>query len=222
MPELDPIFREVDDWIESLYARPDDALKQARIDSDAAGLPQINVSLNEGKILYMLAKIAGAKRILEIGTLGGFSTIFFARAVPDSGKVVTLELSPEHALVARKNLARAALSSRVEILVGPALETLEKMIATHEQPFDFIFIDADKNNYPKYLDAVMKLVHSGSVIVGDNVIKHGQLIGDVSGNADFVGLKEFNRLMSSDPRLESIAIPLIRARLDGIAVARVK
>ena len=222
MNELDPIFRKVDDWIESQYLRPDAALIQALADSDAAGLPEIHVSPNEGQILYLLAKISGAKRILEIGLLGGYSTIFFARAVGENGSVVSLELSQAHAEIARKNLQRAGLHQRVEIRLGPALESLQKMIDSKEPPFDFVFIDADKDNYPKYFDAIMRLVRSGSVIVGDNVVKHGLLIGDVSGNTDFTGLKEFNRLMGTDPRLEAIAIPLIRVKLDGIAVARVK
>src|SRR5438309_1959614 len=135
--DIAPIFTAVDDYIEQLFTRPDEALHSALRESEAAGLPKINVSANEGRILYMLARIAGAKRILEIGLLGGFSTIFLSRAVPADGKVVSLELSVENATVARKNLERAGVGDRVEIRVSPALDSLKKMIAAKEAPFDF-------------------------------------------------------------------------------------
>jgi predicted O-methyltransferase YrrM len=222
MPDtIDPIFTAVDDFIERTYTRPDEALRAALRDSEAAGLPKINVSANEGKILAMLARISGAKRILEIGLLGGFSTIFLARALPPGGQVVSLELSPKNAAVARKNLERAGVSERVEIRVAPALDSLAAMRARGEAPFDFVFIDADKNNYPRYFDEVMHLVRPGSLIVGDNVIRAGHVLEDAAGDADLLGLQEFNRKMAHDPRLDSIAIPLIRWRLDGIAVGRV-
>ncbi len=222
METIHPVFRKVDDYIEALYTRQDDALAQAIRDSDAAGLPEIHVSPNEGKILHMLAKIAGAKRILEIGLLGGYSTIWLARALPADGKIVSLELSERHAQVARKNLARAGVAERCEIRVGPALEQLAKMRAEKIAPFDFVFIDADKNNYPAYFDEAMQLVHSGSVIVGDNVIRNGRILEDAGPDADLKGLQHFNTLMAQDPRLDSIAVPLIRSKLDGIAIARVK
>ncbi len=160
MDTIHPIFRKVDDYIESHYTQQDEALKQAITDSRAAGLPEINVSPNEGKILFLLAKISGARRVLEIGLLGGYSTIWLARAIPESGTVVSLEISDRHAGIARKNLARAGVAGRCDIRVGPALEQLAKMRADGVAPFDFVFIDADKNNYPAYFDAVMQLVHS--------------------------------------------------------------
>ena len=222
METIPPIFRKVDDFIEELYTKQDAALAQAIRDSDAAGLPEIHVSPNEGKILHMLAKISGAKRILEIGLLGGYSTIWLARALPPDGQIVSLELSEHHAQVARKNLDRAGVLARCEIRVGPALEQLVQMRAAGVAPFDFIFIDADKNNYPAYFDEAMQLVHSGSVIVGDNVIRNGRVLDDAGSDADLRGLQIFNRKMAEDPRLDSIAIPLIRSKLDGIAIARVK
>jgi predicted O-methyltransferase YrrM len=222
METIPPIFRKVDDFIEALYTQQDSALAQAIRDSDAAGLPEIHVSPNEGKILHMLAKISGAKRILEIGLLGGYSTIWLARALPPDGQIVSLELSERHAQVARKNLERAGVLARCEIRVGPALEQLAQLRAEKVAPFDFIFIDADKNNYPAYFDEAMWLVHSGSVIVGDNVIRNGRILDDAGTDADLRGLQVFNRKMAEDPRLDSIAIPLIRSKLDGIAIARVK
>lgn len=222
METIPPIFRKVDDFIEALYTQQDSALTQAIRDSDAAGLPEIHVSPNEGKILHMLAKISGAKRILEIGLLGGYSTIWLARALPPDGKIVSLELSERHAQIARKNLERAGVLARCEIRVGPALEQLAQMRTAKVAPFDFIFIDADKNNYPAYFDEAMQFVHSGSVIVGDNVIRNGRILDDAGSDADLRGLQLFNRKMGEDPRLDSIAIPLIRSKLDGIAVARVK
>jgi predicted O-methyltransferase YrrM len=171
----------------------------------------------------MLAKLCGARRILEIGLLGGYSTIWLARALPDGGRVVSLEISERHAAIARENIERAGVAQCCEIRLGSALDTLASMRATMEPAFDFIFIDADKNNYPAYFDEVMHgLVHSGSVIVGDNVIRNGKIMDDPAGDPDMLGLQRFNRQMAEDPRLDSIAIPLIRARLDGIAVARVK
>lgn len=222
METIPPIFRKVDDFIEALYTQQDAALAQAIRDSDTAGLPEIHVSPNEGKILHMLAKISGAKRILEIGLLGGYSTIWLARALPPDGQIVSLELSERHAQVAQKNLERAGVLARCEIRVGPALEQLAQMRSEKVAPFDFIFIDADKNNYPAYFDEAMRLVHSGSVIVGDNVIRNGRILDDAGSDADLRGLQLFNRKMAEDPRLDSIAIPLIRSKLDGIAVARVK
>ncbi|HLX62790.1 MAG TPA: O-methyltransferase [Planctomycetota bacterium] len=223
METINPVFRQVDDYIEELFTKPDAALVEAIRVSDAAGLPEIHVSPNEGKVLFMLAKICGANRILEIGLLGGYSTIFLARALPPDGKVVSLELEERHAAVARKNLERAGVSARCDIRVGSALDTLARMHAANEAPFDFIFIDADKDNYPAYFDSVMShFVHSGSVIVGDNVIRNGRVLEDAAGDSIVRGVQIFNRKMAEDPRLESIAIPLIRVRLDGIAVARVK
>lgn len=222
MDSIPPIFRKVDDFIAALYTHQDGALAQAIADSDAAGLPEIHVSPNEGKILHMLAKIAGSKRILEIGLLGGYSTIWLARALPAGGKVISLEISDRNAQIARKNLERAGVSQVCEIRVGPALAELTKMRESKVEPFDFVFIDADKNNYPAYFDAVMHLVRSGSVIVGDNVIRNGRVLNEFETDADVIGLQTFNRKMAQDSRLDSIAIPLIRSTLDGIAVARVK
>ena len=169
-----PIFTAVDDYIERTYTRPDEALLAALRDSEAAGLPKINVSANEGKILGMLARIAGAKRILEIGLLGGFSTIFLARALPPGGRVISLELSPRNAEVARKNLNVQASRSALRFASVRRWSRWRKTRALPEKRrLTLGPLDADKNNYPRYFDEVMHLVRPGSVIVGDNVIRAG-------------------------------------------------
>ena len=221
-PVNEQLLNEIDDYIETLFVPPDPALEQNLKNSDAAGLPAIAVSPAQGRFLYILAKIAGAKRILEIGTLGGYSTTLLARALPENGKLVTLELSPVHAAVARKNLEAAGVSALVEIRVGSASETLDKMIAAGEEPFDLIFIDADKPGYAGYLNQVLYLSRSGTVIVGDNLIRRGEVMAAVPDDESALGAKNFNSLIASHPRLESIVLPMIKQKLDGMSVSRVK
>lgn len=221
-PVSEQFLEEVDEYIECLFVPPDPALEQNLRDSGAAGLPDIAVSPAQGRLLYLLAKISGAKRILEIGTLGGYSTTLLARAVPDSGKVITLELSPFHASVARKNLDLAGVGGRVEIRLGSASQTLEKMIEAGEEPFDFVFIDADKTGYPAYLNQALQLSHSGTVIVGDNLIRSGGVLEAVPPDEMVSGVKEFNSLIATHPRLESIVIPVLKSKMDGMSISRVK
>jgi len=223
MAETTPeILRRVDAYVEALCAPEDEALKLALADSDRAGLPQINVSANEGKLLHLLAKIAGARRILEIGLLGGYSAIWLARALPADGRMISLELEEQHARVARANLDRAGVGGKVEIRTGPALENLQRMLAAGEAPFDVIFIDADKTGYPAYLDCAFKLVKSGSLILGDNVIRNGRVTGDEPGDASLEAIRAFNQRLADDPRLDTLLLPLMRDSLDGLAIARVK
>jgi caffeoyl-CoA O-methyltransferase len=204
------LLREIDTYIEGLFAPSDETLKAALRDSRRAGLPEINVSPNEGRLL---------QRILEIGTLGGYSAIHFARALPDDGALISLEIDEHHAKVARNNVERAGLSDKVEIRVGDAHELLATLIEDEEGPFDIIFIDADKESYPEYLDASLRLVKSGSLILGDNAIREGSVIDpdDVSSRA----MREFNERIARDPNLSGIVLPLIRERIDGLAIARV-
>jgi predicted O-methyltransferase YrrM len=169
MPD-DKDLRAIDAYVEGLCVPADPVMAQALKDADEAGLPQINVSSCEGKLLLLLGKMAGAKRILEIGTLGGFSTTWLARSLPADGKLISLELMDKHAQVARKNIERAGLKDKVEIRVAPALASLDEMIAAKEPAFDVIFIDADKAGYPAYLERAFKLVHPGSLILGDNAL----------------------------------------------------
>jgi predicted O-methyltransferase YrrM len=221
-PVSDQLLDQIDDYVENLFVPPDAALAQNLKDADAAGLPAIAISPGQGRFVYLLAKIAGAKRILEIGTLGGYSTTCLARALPDDGKVVTLELSPEHAAVARKNLDRAGIGGRVEIRIGSASDTLDKMIVAGEASFDFVFIDADKPGYVGYLNQVLQLSHPGTVIVGDNLIRHGDVLAEVAPDEQAVGVKAFNALIASHPRLESILLPILKEKIDGMSISRVK
>jgi caffeoyl-CoA O-methyltransferase len=214
------LLRKIDTYVEDLFSPSDETLEAALRDSRRAGLPEINVSPNEGRMLQLLAEIAGAHRILEIGTLGGYSAIHFARALPEDGALISLEIDEHHAKVARNNIERAALSEKVEIRVGDAHELLTALIEDDEGPFDVIFIDADKESYPEYLDASLRLVRSGSLILGDNTIREGTVLDPQDATAR--ATREFNERIAKDARLFSIALPLIRERIDGLTIARVR
>jgi predicted O-methyltransferase YrrM len=213
------LLREIDTYVEDLFAPSDDILEAALRDSRRAGLPEINVSPNEGRLLQLLTEISGARRILEIGTLGGYSAIQFARALPDDGALISLEIDEHHAGVARNNIDRAGLSAKVEIRVGDAHKLLASLIEEEESPFDMIFIDADKVSYPAYLDASLQLVRPGSLILGDNTIRGGTVLDPKDATAQ--ATREFNERIARDQRLSSIALPLIRERIDGLTIARV-
>jgi predicted O-methyltransferase YrrM len=208
----------IDGYIESLFGGNDAALAQNLIDAEAAGLPPINVSANQGRLLYLLATMARAERVLEIGTLGGYSTTWLARALPPGGVVVTLELSATHAEVARRNIERAAPAARVDIRVGPAADTLRGM-AGSEAPFDFIFIDADKPGYVEYLELVMPLSRPGTVIVADNVVRDGLVMETTPPDQNAKGARAFNAAVAAHPRLESIIVPIVRDTIDGISIS---
>jgi caffeoyl-CoA O-methyltransferase len=212
----------VDKYIEALFNPQDEALAQNLQNAQAADLPTINVSPNEGKLLYLLTKMARAKRVLEIGTLGGYSTTWLARALPADGQVITLELDQKHAEVARANLDRAGVADRVEVRVGRATGSLRQMIDQHEAPFDLIFIDADKAGYVEYLELSLQLAHEGTVILADNVIRNGRVIDDQPGDASARGAKAYNESLAAQPELESIILPIIRENLDGLSISIVK
>ena len=211
-------LREVDDYIQGLFP-PDEALLNALRTSEQAGLPQINVSPNEGRLLYVIALMSGARKILEIGTLGGFSTINLARALPPGGRLLSLEYSPKHAEVARGNIEHAGLGNVVEVRVGPALDSLAEIERAGEGPFDLFFIDADKATYPEYLDWAIRLSRPGSVILADNVIRR---VTQQANNPDGQGIAQFNRRLSEDPRLESIILPITRETVDGLSISVVR
>lgn len=213
------LLREIDNYVEDLFAPSDEVLEAALRDSRRAGLPEINVSPNEGRLLQLLVEMSGARRILEIGTLGGYSAIHFARALPDDGALISLEIDGHHAKVARNNVERAGLSDIVEIRVGDAHELLASLVEDDEGPFDLIFIDADKESYPDYLDWSMRLLRPGSLILGDNTIREGSVIDPQDSTAR--ATREFNERIARDPGLSSIALPLIRERIDGLTIARV-
>jgi caffeoyl-CoA O-methyltransferase len=217
----DPInlLREIDSYVEKLFTPPDPVLEDAMRRSREAGLPEIQVPPNEGALLRLLAEIAGARRILEIGTLGGYSTIHLARALPEDGSLVSLEVDEGHAGVARENVAEAGLGDMVEVRVGDARKLLANMVEDDEEPFDLVFIDADKESYPEYLEWALQLSRPGSLILGDNAIRGGSVLDakDESARA----MREFNEALAKNPRLSAIILPLIRERVDGLAIARV-
>ncbi len=216
------LAHQIDGYIERLFIPHDEALAQGLKDAAAADLPAINVSANEGKLLYVITKIAGAKRVLEIGTLGGYSTTWLARALPPDGRLITLELEQKHADMARKNLNRVGVGDRVEIRVGRAIDTLRRMIDQHEAPFDVIFIDADKPSYVVYLDLSLQLSHPGTVILADNLIRNGRVLADNPEGDAARSAKAYNESLAANDRLESIIVPLIRENLDGISISIVK
>jgi predicted O-methyltransferase YrrM len=210
----------VDRYIEDLFVKNDPVLAAALDASNAAGLPTISVAPNQGKLLLLLARLQGARRILEIGTLGGYSTIWLARALPPGGKLVTLEADPKHADVARANIDRAGLSMMVDIRVGPALETLPKLASEGTGAFDFIFIDADKPGYAEYLKWALKLSQRGSAIVADNVVRNGAIVDANSSDADVQGMRHFCDVLAAEPRVSATAIQTVGVKgYDGFAIA---
>jgi len=214
------LLGEIDAYVEKLFAPRDAALEAALDESRRAGLPEIQVSPNEGVLLGLLAQMAGARRILEIGTLGGYSAIHFARTLPEDGALISLEIDEHHAGVARKNVERAGLDSKVEIRVGDARERLAELVENDEGPFDLVFIDADKEGYPEYLEWAFRLSRPGSLILADNAIRGGSVIDPKDDSAR--ATREFNGKLAEDPRLFGIVLPLIRERIDGLAIALVR
>ena len=217
------IWTQVDEYIEALFLPDDPALKAALAASDAAGLPTIAVSPAQGKLLMLLARAAGARRILEIGTLGGYSAICLARALPPDGRLVTLELSPKHAEVARANIARAGLAARVEVRVGSGADLLRQLAAEGAEPFDFIFIDADKPGYVTYLELCLPLARPGALIVADNVVRHGHITDAASDDPNVTGARAFNERLAAEPRVDAVVLQTVGNKgHDGLAIAVVK
>ena len=216
------LLQRIDTYIGDLFSSNDDALQFTLSNSERNGLPVINVSANEGRLLHILAKMCGARRILEVGTLGGYSAIWLARALPEDGKLISLEYSPKHAEVARANIERAGLGDRVEVRVGAGLDLLPQVEANGEGPFDLFFIDADKDNYPDYLDWAIRLSRPGSVILSDNLIRNGAVINPKPGDRVPEIVAQYNRQLADDPRLESIILPIIRGETDGLCITIVR
>lgn len=214
------LWSAVDDYISDLFISSDPVLEATLAASAAAGLPSISVSPAEGKLLMLLAQLHGARTILEIGTLGGYSTIWLARALPPGGTLITLEASPKHAEVARANIALANLEDVVEVRVGPALETLPILASEVRSPFDLIFIDANKDNYPEYLTWALKLSRRGTLIIADNVIRDGEVLDSATTDPRVEGTRRFNRELAADTRVTSTIVQTVgRKGYDGIAVA---
>ncbi|MFE3635158.1 O-methyltransferase [Streptomyces cellostaticus] len=216
------LWDDVDFYFSSHLAPEDDALQAALRDSEAAGLPHISVTATQGKFLQLLAEVQGARTVLEIGTLGGYSTIWLARALPADGRLISLEYSAKHAEVATRNIARAGLERIAEVRVGPALESLPKLADENPAPFDLVFIDADKANNAHYVEWALRLSSAGSLIVLDNVVRGGRVVDADSKEPDVVGTREAIELIAAHPRLSGTAVQTVGSKgYDGFAVARV-
>jgi predicted O-methyltransferase YrrM len=219
---MDDVWSKVDDYIADTLVRADDALEAALAASDAAGLPAINVSPNHGKLLHILARLVNARAILEIGTLGGYSTIWMARALQPGGRLITLEFEPKHAEVARANIARAGLDRVVDIRVGVALETLPKIAGEKAAPFDLIFIDADKVSTPDYFQWAVKLSRVGSLIVVDNVIRKGEVANPKTDDPAVRGMRRYIEVAAAEPRVIVTALQTVGGKgYDGFSIALV-
>jgi predicted O-methyltransferase YrrM len=213
------VWTAVDEYLGGLLAPADPALEHALRTSAEAGLPPINVSATQGKLLQILARSIGARNVLEIGTLGAYSTIWMARALPAGGKVITLEADAKHADVARKNIAFAGLGEVIDLRFGPALETLPKIAAEKLPPFDLVFIDANKLQMPEYFQWALKLTRSGSLIFADNVVRSGKVVDANSDNADIQGIRRFLEMASREPRVSATAMQIVGGKsYDGFAL----
>jgi predicted O-methyltransferase YrrM len=212
----------VDQYINQMLVPSDPALEAAVRASEEAGLPAIQVSPSQGKLLHLLARSVNARKILEIGTLGGYSTIWLARALAPGGHVLTLEASAKHAQVARANFVRAGLAGSIELRLGPALDTLPQVAAERRGPFDLIFIDANKSTMAEYFDWAWKLSHRGSVIIADNVIRDGAVADPNSTDPDVQGVRRFNERLAAEPRVSATAIQTVGSKgYDGFALVLV-
>jgi predicted O-methyltransferase YrrM len=216
------IWKAVDAYYGDLFGLSDPVMAHVLAASEAGGLPAIQVSPLQGRQLMMLAQMNKARRILEIGTLGGYSTIWLARALPSDGSLVTLEFEPRHAKVAQANIAHAGFSAQVEVRLGKAADSLAAMIAADEEAFDFVFIDADKQGYPAYLEVSLKLVRPGTIIVADNMVREGAVTDAKSRDAAVQGVRRFNEIVAREKRLCATAIQTVGEKgYDGFVMARV-
>jgi predicted O-methyltransferase YrrM len=216
------LFEPVDRYLADHYAPADDVLTATLAANVAARLPAIAVSPTQGKLLQILARMVAARRILEIGTLGGYSSLWLAGALPADGRLITLELDAHHAATARSNFVRAGLADRIEVREGPALKTLAALHAAGADPFDFFFIDADKVNSPNYVTWALRLAHRGSVIVIDNVIRDGAIIDPNSRDPAVQGTRRLHDMLADEPRLSATAIQTVGDKgYDGFAIALV-
>jgi predicted O-methyltransferase YrrM len=218
----DDRWTRVDDYFAEAMLPPDPVLQAALAASERAGLPPIQVAPNQGKLLQLLARMIGAQRILEIGTLGGYSTIWLARALPPGGRLLTLELDPKHAQVAAENFRRAQLDGVIELRLGPAADTLARLVAEGQPPFDFVFIDADKASIPDYFQWSLRLARRGAAIVVDNVARRGAVIDADSRDANVLGVRRFRDLLASETRVSATAVQTVGTKgYDGFVLALV-
>ncbi len=218
-----PLWLLVDRYLSDQLLAEDEVLSATLSASEAAGLPSIAVSPAEGKALHLLARFGSAHRILEVGTLGGYSAIWLARALPAGGQLVTLELNPVHADVARENIARAGLTEKVEVMVGPAAQSLQQLIDEHVAPFDFIFIDADKDNSAPYFEAAIALSRSGTLIVVDNVVRDGEVADAANDHPSVRGVRRLMEMLKYETRVDATALQTVGPKgYDGMLLAVVR
>ena len=216
------LWTRVDDYINSVTIGPDAALEAAAAAAAAAQLPPISVTPAQGKLLHLMARAHGATRILEVGTLAGYSTIWLARAVPPEGRVITLESDARHADIARANIERAGLTGRVDVRLGNALDTLPQLAAEQQPPFDFTFVDADRTNLAEYFDWAVRLSRPGSVIIVDNVVRKGAVVDPSSDDPNVKGVRRFNDRLKGDTRVTATMVQTVSAKgYDGFAMALV-
>jgi len=216
------VWEAVDKYFDKMLIPQDPTLEDALAAAEAAKLPAIQVSSVQGKLLHLLARIMGARNILEIGTLGGYSTIWMARALPEGGRVVTLEADPKHADVAQKNFARAGVADKVELRLGKALDTLPKVAADGRSPFDMVFIDANKSNMPEYFEWSLKLARKGSVIIADNVVREGAVLDAQTKDPDIQGIRRFLEMVGKEKRVSGTALQTVSTKnYDGFALVLV-
>jgi caffeoyl-CoA O-methyltransferase len=217
------IFEAVDKYISDLFIPPDDSLVSAEQSHRLENIPQINVSPNLGKLLYLLAKLSKAKKILEVGTLAGYSSIWMAKALPEDGRLISLEIDPRHAEVAQKNIELAGLSSKVEIRLGKAIDLLPKLVDEKAGPFDMIFIDADKPPYTEYFEWSLKLSRSGTLIIADNVIRDGKVLDQNQEDPMVKGAQRFNKALAANRNVSATILQTIGVKeYDGMAIAIVE
>lgn len=220
---MSELWSRVDDYLEETLLPPDPVLEAALRSSAEHGLPAIQVSPTQGKFLHLLARACRAERILEIGTLGGYSAIWLARALPPGGRLISLEISPKHAEVARANLTRAGLADRVEVRLGPAAQSLETLVHEGATPFDLVFIDADKPNNATYVDAALRLARTGTVLVIDNVVREGAVVDPKSPDPNVQGTRRVLERLAAEPRIDATVLQTVGSKKhDGFALAVVR
>jgi caffeoyl-CoA O-methyltransferase len=217
------VFKAVDSYISDLFIPQDESLAAAELSHKKEGIPHINVSPNLGKFLFLLAKLANAKKILELGTLAGYSTIWLAKALPEGGRLITLEVDPHHANIAKKNISRAGFAEKVEIRTGKAIDLLPVMVKENEGPFDMIFIDADKPPYTEYFEWSLKLSRPGTLIIADNVIRDGKVLNPNHDDPMVKGAQRFNKALAANSQVNATILQTIGVKeYDGMAIAIVK
>jgi len=216
------VWESVEQYLDKVLVMQDSALQDSLASAEAAKLPAIQVSAGQGKMLHLMARILGARNILEIGTLAGYSTIWMARALPEGGRIITLEADPKHADVALKNFARAGVETKVELRLGKALDTLPQIAAEGRGPFDMFFIDANKSNMPEYFEWSLKLARTGSIIIADNVVREGAVLDASSKDADIQGIRRFLEMVGKEKRVSGTALQTVSTKnYDGFALVLV-